>query len=554
MHAWARWALVLVVCALSASVVAPARASFPEACTPAYLATFDERFDDVPYDCVERIRVEVPVRGRTATIRIIHDSNIDWAAGEADLARFDAGIRAAADGIRQLGDIDLMDITVLLADDFPPPEGDERFSNINAWSNAENPEECRVTVFVVGASPENAMVDVAHEIFHCVQSANLTAAQNATSGFGLGTGGDWWIEGSAEWFAALALPDAAVINRRVSTFDEASQTVPLIRMAYGTAVFFAWLGAEESPPGVMRFLHGMAESTTDAAQRSAMGAVLSQERWLDFAQAYLDRTITDPHGRPVAVNPTEGDVWEWSASQTRTASLEPFLLHRGVVAFQCGRWSTGVNPGAMHRARLEDGGAWASLPDSIDTSSGSGGSYRFAAINARGASATLSVRGTKETGCDCAGVSTLDACVVGIWQLTGGGPAEWLRSQGMPDNISVSNGLVHFRADGTFVTAISRADIDQRFHDDVTVAGQVRSQATGRWSTSGGRLNLCEHTQAGDGGVVIVVEGDAGAIPWGGLPPRVSSEAFTCAGGTLNTQREMEGMSPMPFNYTRIGG
>lgn len=553
MHAWARWALLAVVCALSASVAAPARADFPRECTPAYLALFDPRLDDVPYDCVERLRVPVRVRSGDRFIRIIHDSSVDWAAGEAELARFDQGVRAAADAIGRLGDVDLMNVTVLLADDFSPPEGEVRFSDIAAQARLGDPSECHVIVYLVGAAPQYAASDVAHEIFHCVQDATLSEAQMSSGSAGLGGGGDWWIEGSAEWFAILALPDDGRLTARVEAFDTQSPTTPLNNMAYGAVVFFMWLGADASPPYVMNFLRRMAPSNDETAQRAAMGAALARERWLDFSQAYLDRAITDPRGGRLALNPADGEIWEWSATQTRTVSLTPFLIHRGVIAFQCGRWGARVTPGAMHRARPEEGDAWGALPASIDTTSGSGGAFRFAAVNATAADATLSVRGTMEAGCgDCAGVRTTDACVVGIWQLTGGGPAEWMRRHGVAGNFSTGNQIVQFRADGTFITSVARAEMEIE-RDRAQTEGHAETQAAGRWSTSGGRLNLCADMQTRTGRVTTTSPDGRFTRPAGDMPPGTTSERYSCAGGRLDTEREIPGMSSMPFNYSRIG-
>src|SRR5512145_2741192 len=125
-------------------------------------------------------------------------------------------------------------------------------------------------------------------------------------------------------------------------------------------------------------------------------AAMAQDRWLDFAEAYLDGRIRHPHGTEISMSPQQGEIWQWSATRTQSIALEPFVLRRGVVAFDCGRWRTAVRPEGMHSARPEDGGAWGALPAAIDTTSGSGGSYRFAAINATTAPVTLAVQGTME--------------------------------------------------------------------------------------------------------------------------------------------------------------
>jgi hypothetical protein len=556
MHSWARWAVVILVLALSASVAAPARASFGECSSVDYLKSFDVRLGSIDYDCVERLRVPVATTGGERHIRIIHDINADWIADAAAMAAFERGVRGAADAIGRLGGVALEDVTVLLADDFPPRAGADTFSDIAALTEFEQGDgECRIIVYLAGPASlsEFGASVVAHEIFHCVEAANLTAEQMASGSVGHGGGGDWWIEGAATWFAALAVPDAALVQQNVDAFDAASATTALNDMAYEGAVFFLWLGEDAGPAGVMRFLHGMAASSAESAQRAAMAAALPQEGWLRFATAYLDRNIHHPHGSDLGLSPTEGDVWSWSATRTQSLPLEPFVLTRGVAAFECGHWRTSVRPGAMHAARPEDGGAWSGLPEEIDTSSGSGGNYRFAAINASGARATMNIAGTMESGCgDCAGSHQLDACVVGSWQLTGGGAAEWMRRQGVPGNFSTSGESVTFRADGSYVTGVASGSMDVEARDGSRGQGHMAAQAGGRWSTAGGVLNLCADMQAlSGGGTVTSPRGGSGTFRIPGAPPMNSSERYTCAGANLDTERDIPRAPPMPFHYTR---
>ncbi|MGQ0531100.1 MAG: hypothetical protein ACT4OF_00225 [Caulobacteraceae bacterium] len=560
MHSLARWTIILVILALSASVALPARAAFGDCATREYWASFDERYADpraISFDCIERLRVPVGTTSGARHIRIVHDHSADWIADEAAMREFDRAVRASAEAIGLLGGVELEDVTVFLADDFPPGEGAERFSDIAALTEFSNDGECRIIVYLAGPASvsDYAASVVAHEIFHCVQVANLRPEQMGSGSVGRGGGADWWLEGSATWFAALAVPDPALIRSTVADFDASSATTPLNRMAYEAAVFFLWLG-EESPAGVMDFLRRMATSRDESAQRAVMSATLTQERWLDFAEAYLDREIRHPHGTDLGLSPTDGEVWEWSATRTQSLPLEPFVLTRGVVAFQCGHWRTSVRPGSAHRARPEEGGAWSTLPEEIDTSSGSGGSYRFTAINTTTARVTMNIVGTMESGCgDCAGVSTIDACVIGSWRLTSGGAAEWMRAMGAPANISTANETITFRADGTYVTGVFQGEMEGPTPSGGHVDGNVQAQAGGRWSTSGGVLNLCADMQAlGGNARVTTRRGRTGNIPVAPAPPINSSERYSCADASLNTERDIPGAPPMPSQYTRTGG
>lgn len=560
MRTWAKWIFALTALGALTSAVSADEPDFGDCSSAAYRGSFDPRLAEVEYDCVERLRVPVSTRSGQRYIRIVHDRNADWIVSSAEMAEFDRGVRGAAEAFARLGGVDLAHVTLLLADDFPPREGARgEFSNMAAYTNFDSGRdgECRIVLYLAGpgSTPEYAAFVAAHEIFHCVQLANLSPEQMSSGSEGLGGGGDWWMEGSANWFAGLSIPDTAPFAADIAAFESDSPTTPLNRMAYGAVVFFFWLGGDMAPGEVMMFLSGMAPSRADSAQRAAMASALPQERWLDFAEAYLDGEIRYPSGAPLTLSPQQGEIWEWSATQTRTAPLDPFVLHRGVLAFQCGRWMTSVTPGAAHSARMEDGGAWNLLPNSIDTTSGSGGNYRFAAINTGGTRSTLSVQGRMEAGCgDCAGIVELDACVVGSWRMTGGGAAEWMRRQGVPGNYSTSNETITFRRDGTFVTGLVGLESHARLRDGGRADGEGQVQAGGRWSAAEGRLNLCADMQLLQGQTVLTTrDGQRVVIPTPSAPPGNSQMSYTCSQASLRTVIPLPGAPPMPAEYTRIG-
>src|SRR5690606_15798256 len=104
--------------------------------------------------------------------------------------------------------------------------------------------ECRIHLHVLSpdARVESAAPVLLHEFFHCVQLATLDTELTKSGAEGVGSGGDWWIEGSAEWFTALALPEVDLLQQRLTRFDRVSADTPLHRMSYEAVVFFLWLG------------------------------------------------------------------------------------------------------------------------------------------------------------------------------------------------------------------------------------------------------------------------------------------------------------------------
>ncbi len=557
MPAVLRWTILVCVLMVVAPISAPARAELGNCADPAYLSRFDSRLAELSFDCVERLRVTVSTASGERVIRIIHNRDATVLIGETELAEFDRAVRAAPGAIAQLGNIQLEDVTLLLVDGVPPDDDPfaDTHGEIPASTDILNDGECRIVLYLLssGAGRRMAATVTAHEIFHCVQAANLTQEQMNSGGAGTGAGGDWWLEGSAEWFAAVALPDAGLLPNDVDTFDRLSPTTPLNRLAYSASVFFLWLGAEDGADRIVPFLQGMASSSSESAQRAAMSRI-GQDRWLDFAQAYLDREIRHPHGTELGFDPEQGEIWEWSATQTRTAPLEPFILHRGVLAFQCGRWSTSAQPNAMHSARVEDGGDWADLPRSIDTTSGSGGSYAYVAVNAGSSRVTLSVEGRMDAGCgDCMGVITTDACLYGTWQLTGGGAIEWMRSQGVPITSSqMSNATMTFFPDGTFLSG----DVQTRMRTETPrrrADSRGNVQGGGRWSTNEGVLNICGDMLRFSGQVTMTDRRGSRTMDVPPPPgPGNMSQRYTCSGNTLSNEIAIPGHPPVRSQYTRV--
>lgn len=547
MQAWARWTILIAVLALVTPVALPARAAFGDCNSAEYRARFDERLAGVEYDCVERLRVEAGGR----QIRVMHDLLADWLVSDSEMAEFDRGVRAAADTIARLGGVEMDDVTILLADDLPPRDpGTGEISTAAAYTEMEDDDECRIVVYLAGPGslPEYAAFVIAHEIFHCVQTANLTPAQMSTGSDGLGGGGDWWLEGSANWFAALALPDPGPFAEYVDEFDAASDETSLSRMAYGAVVFFLWLGAEDGPSGVLPFLRNMAGERSDAAQHAAMSSAMNQERWLDFAQAYLDRDIHHPHGVDLGLSPEEGETWTWAETRTQTVALEPFVLTRGRATFECGHWRTSVRPDA-YRAKADDG-AWGRLPEEIDTQSGPD-SFRIAAMNTT--RATLNLRGTMESGCgDCAGLTEIDACLIGSWQLVSGGSVEWMRSQGVPGNFSRSNENMSLRRDGSFVTDPLDAEYHVRRSDGSRGDGQATAQAGGRWSAREGALNVCTDMQRFAGELTMTTpDGEQYTAALPDMGPSTMQMSYSCSRTRLRTELPMPGYPPIVSEYAR---
>ncbi len=542
----------------------PAHAAFGDCSDASYRALFDPRIEPIAFDCVERVRIAVSTDSGNREIRLLHDRNAGWAILPGVVDEFARGVRAAAAALPHIGSFDMDDVTILLIDDLTPREGStDSFSDIAAWADAGE-GECRISVYLLGpgSTVEHAAYIAAHEIFHCVQFATLSAAQMSTGSSGTGGGGDWWLEGSAEWFAALALPHATVVARQVAAFDRASINMPLYEMAYEALVFFFWRNDAEGPTSILPFLRQMASRSGASAQRYAMASAMTQEAWLTFAQHYIDGDIKHPHGSPLSIDPAPGDTWRYTETRTQDIALEPFVIHRGWVEFDCGKWAAQAQP-IEGRAFRTEGERWGELPDRIDVNSGNASRYRFVGLHSGRSGTTVRLRGEQEAGCEpCGGLEAIDECLVGAWRETGGGPIEWMRKV-MKDSISIPEGerrnaISIFQSDGTYMTTPVTADITsiaETSHGTLRGDGNVVAQTSGRWSGEAGRLNLCQdHLRAS--GTVRATSSDGMdqtfQVPMPAAPDVVTME-FSCSGSSLETRLPIPGTAePIVTQYTRI--
>lgn len=534
--------------------------SFGDCSDPEYRKLFDPRIEHRPFDCVERLRLEVSTEAGPRQMRLLHDRNGGWALSSGALAAFEQGMRSAQEALELIGTFRMDNVTVLLIDGLPPRERhSDDFSHIVALTGASD-GECRVGIYLVsaGGAAQYAAYVVAHEIFHCVQKATFSPAQMATAG---GDGGDWWIEGSADWFAALALPELGPLPDRIARFDATSADTPLHEMAYEAVVFFLWLNDQRGPSSILPFMHTMADRPGAWAQRRAMQEALGADEWLAFAEAYIGRDIKHPHGTPISISPAEGDTWTWNATRTENLTLEPFVIRRGWVEFECGRWATEVRPGESYGVRA-DGGAWGDLPGSIDTNDGDASRYRFVGMGARPSDMAVAIAGEIEAGCQpCGGTDVIDTCIVGTWQETGGGPIEWMQQVMQRPTVIEGqrrNVVTTYESDGTFSTATLTAELRETWQagdGEAHGEGHVTRKSSGRWSAQEGQLNRCIDARRLQGQVTITAP-DGNSYDIAVPTPRVSgprSARYTCSEASMETTVTYPGIPvPMVTRYSRV--
>lgn len=564
-------AFLLAAIALLAAAPQPAAASFGDCEDPAYIATFgfDREAGSGPFLCVERARVDISTPHGERSLRIIHHAAYDWAPQPGAYEATERGLRAAAEALNDLGSYEIEDVTVLLLDDFPPGalESPGSASEIAGETRADD-DECRIVFYLlgVGGDPANLEVSVAHEIFHCVQLATLSNRQMTSGSAGTGQGGDWWLEGSPEWFAHYTLDTMGLLPSRVASFDrQVEEGRSLIEMAYGATPFFIWLANERGPSSVVPFLRQMADSRAPSAQYAAMRSALPPEDWQRFAQDYIDGNIQRPRGAgPLPFSVSEGETWTWSASRAEDIELAPFTITHGRVHFECGAWRIETRPSSVrYGTRPMSGSIWGPLPAEIDTEAGNEADHRFVSISPETRRQTLTIDVERMRSCEpCGGTQEIDRCLTGVWEQSGGGAVEWMRSQ-MPPNVNIpvaeqAGGAIILNEDGTYWTAplSQHIVIVAEEHDGTTTAdGTGEATAVGRWSAEGGQLNMCQDSGGLAGSAQVTTPDTSFNMPFGSPGAGNISMRYTCSEGSFSTQMDIPGSAaPMSTQYSKIGG
>ncbi len=534
----------------------PANAAFGNCNDASYLARFDARLrTSTDFLCVEAGRAAVSSSSGTTHIRLVHHVAADWAALPGVIRAFNNGINASARAMPSLGSFRFTDVTVLLIDDLPPGGSTERCGEIAAQTSFLPGDECLIAVWLLGeaARPDTAASAIAHEIFHCVQRANLSTAQMQSGASGSGAGGDWWLEGSAEWFITAAMAAPWYSSDRVRIFDEQSRILPLNRMAYEAYVFFSWLGRPRTR--VLPFLRGMASSANVSAQRNAMMAALTEDQWLQFAKDYMDQHIRDGQGASIGSTPQRGNSMLWSATRTERINLVPFTLNRGDLFFECGRWNVSPRPVRYHAAKARDAASWGAIPSSIDALDGRMREYRFVAMASANADTPMQITGTLAHRCtECAGTRTIDRCLIGTWQMTSDGAQQFMRQFVPADKARLSN----YSADGSIMILNEDGTFSSGARTNARVSGegsnaiaQFSGQSSGRWSTSGSRVNMCP--DAGNHAGTITDSRTGKTVPTSPVTMANTSRTYTCTADTMRITMPI-GRAGIQLVYKKISG
>jgi hypothetical protein len=568
---------VLVLLLLDLASVGGAAAQ-PAGCDAEYLRGFsvtDESgrtvWEPGDIECVEYFRFTVATPGGTRTFRAIGDVNAGALLRRGDIARVEAGARRAAGNLSALGDYRIDNVTYLvsligsepLSRQVLDPNGRHKDGSAAAWTldpEWNSRRECPVTLFLFGpSSGEDIHYMIAHETFHCVEHGTLSSGQRAT----MTGGGLWWSEGAAELFAAY--------NVRTSRWNNApgfrgavEAQRPLYAMTYEASIFFYWHYQKNGLGALMPFLGRMASGASDGAQRAAIRGAISNADLLQFAQDFDDNKIKYPNGPTLGFGARiDGAQWTINRSTTERRTLKPFVIMPGWTDYDCGKWENTLTPDGTNVAIRKDPGAtWGAWPANTDCRTERRARYRVMAMHTGDANAALSLRANRDLACESclAGDVHIDACLVGKWEMTGGGPMEWLSRRMGTIRFTRNNNTtlrITLNDDGTFQGESVGLDYQTTTPDrdgPITADARARTSSTsGYWSAQAGVMRACDNGVSARGTVTVQKRGKTKTVPTSMAHGPTNGETrYTCSASTYTSSTRMHDGSNMEYRFRRI--
>lgn len=302
-----------------------------------YLEEFG--FDYSPQSCRTVVTTEIRWRGGRAPMRVIVPDVATPSLNERE-AEFIRNVESLAARMgRAMDDMSglrLKPVTILLSDAY--------FRNFHALTR-EPEAECKVTFLKQkvdeGVEEEEFLFTLSHEIFHCIQGSTWPRQYQADGRGEIPDGGvrpaDWWIEGSAEYFALLANPGSARSDQFFNRFDANIDATALPDMDYPAVVLFLWLHQVGDARGVKHFIDGMALDGGTDPQREALRTLIPMDDWLDFGQTYLDGRLRQPGGRTPTWIINGGERVVFDQPRRHVSYTSEFTLPRETFVFKKGR-------------------------------------------------------------------------------------------------------------------------------------------------------------------------------------------------------------------------
>jgi hypothetical protein len=276
--------------------------------------------------------------------------------------------------------------------------------------------------------PDKLKQVVAHEVFHCLQSAHFGDRMDDDY-----EARKWWTEGTAEYFSSVVYPR---VNGEHEYARDYSPDTEILLQDYENVVFFQYLADQGGlgDRGVLDLIRRMPTTETFATEQRALAAFPGMQDLLHgFGRAFLDENIRDGGGGIMPVRVNRGATQTIVASGTVALEARSFTLGRVQIALAPGRRYQVTSrlqgaDGRLSVRRRSERGDWTAMPSEIETDCDSGRVYYVLATSAAQSTEKLHVRLTfqseqkdcgrcSETNRNAAQIRA-DRCLLGQWKAT----------------------------------------------------------------------------------------------------------------------------------------
>jgi len=310
-----------------------------------------------------------------------------------------------------------------------PPSGDvSDYVMASASRDYESAlgEPCPIFFYPYGMSAEyeDFKQALAHEAFHCVQSALYWEQMDG------GSDNRWWIEGTAMYFSNVVYPDFNEEWPFSQSYEPGNLdgTPTLFDHVYGSNYFFQHLANRigYGYDGMLGLIESMPTVPGAGLQHDALSAFPGMaDHWHSFGEHYLDKRVHDTGTLIVDVEPDLGEPLYVSPSANETFNVAPFTLYRREIIFDSGHSyeisvDTMAGNGNYSAREIADGAVWGPMPDLLVTDCDAPAHYQFLATSTSPSAdppyaARIFIEETPS--CGCKPPHQFDACVVGTWEL-----------------------------------------------------------------------------------------------------------------------------------------
>ena len=444
--------------------------------------------------------------------------------------------------------------------------------------------ECYIHFFPTSWATPAALSEIeftmAHELFHCIQSASLRDLSNvghtATEYVN-----QWWVEGTAEWFGHVAVH--GTFHRYAGSVEISIDDTSLNHFHDHAWIFFAWLSDRKGLDAIIPYLRTLPEQIHTPEM---IVASLTEEDWVDFATTYATFKIRSPDGR--TINPpvrAEIELARVDGDTSFDVPRKTGTLMRHKVDVDEGVWQIEADSSDLAfisalDASGDPAGGWRPLnngPVDIEVPCGEREGFAIVAFNIKDADYSYSASRTGST-CDlsCSSApSSIDSCLIGTWVMADY-PEEYLASRfvrfmegqvraagGQITDIHLPPPVAALFEDGSFTVDHPMSLAGNGTTDGVTFEMKMQfsaNQDSGRWGSDGRNLLICPQKNTSSGAMTMVLPGmGSHTIPINstetieGEPEGRAS--YTCSDDVLELTTEAnEWFDSMRLSLMRIAG